>query len=113
MPNLNSFLNADVDVGAIDDSLLTQLPKLLRQDHKHALHCILSNVGKYKDQKILFQLRNQANAKPQYNLHGYGHKRRKRLNKRRGLGKQYCSDRTEYYIVNGRNVDLRALSVVL
>lgn len=35
------------------------------------------------------------------------HKRRKRLNERRGLGKQYYSDRTEYYIVNGRNVDLR------
>lgn len=35
------------------------------------------------------------------------HKRRKRLNERRGLGKQYYSDRTEYYFVNGRNVDLR------
>ena len=74
MPNLNLFLNADVEVEASDTSLLMELPKLLRQDHKHALHCILSNVGKYKDQKILFQLRNQANAKPQYNPHGYGHK---------------------------------------
>ena len=74
MPNLNLFLNADVEVEASDTSLLTQMPIFLRHDHKHALHCILSNVGKYKDQKILFQLRNQANAKPQYNPHGYGHK---------------------------------------
>ena len=74
MPNLNLFLNANVEVEASDTSLLAQLPKLLRQDHKHALHCILSNVGKYKDQKILFKLRNQSNAKPQYNPHGYGHK---------------------------------------
>lgn len=74
MPNLNLFLSADVEVEAGDTSLLMELPKLLRQDHNDALHCILSNVGKYKDQKILFQLRNQANAKPQYNPHGYGHK---------------------------------------
>ena len=39
--------------------------------------------------------------------------RHRKLNERRGLGKQYYSDRTQYYIVNERNVDLRALSVVL
>lgn len=33
--------------------------------------------------------------------------RHRKLNERRGRGGQYYSDRTEYYIVNGRNVDLR------
>ena len=78
MPKLNLFLSADVDVEAhkikFNDSLLAPVPSLRTKAQRHALHCILSNVGKYKEQTILFSLRNQANELPQYNPHGYGQK---------------------------------------
>ena len=76
MPNLNLFLSADVDIDTDDisfnDSLLAPIPKLGTEKQRHALHCILSNIGKYKGQTILFSLRHQANELPQYNPHGYG-----------------------------------------
>jgi len=78
MPKLNLFLSADVDLEAhkikFNDSLLAPVPSLRTKAQRHALHCILSNVGKYKGQTILFSLRNQANELPQYNPHGYGQK---------------------------------------
>lgn len=76
MPKLNLFLSADVDLEVheikFNESLLAPIPRTKKQ--QHALHCILSNVGKYKSQTILFSLRNQANELPQYNPHGYGQK---------------------------------------
>ncbi len=78
MPKLNLFLSADVDLEAhkikFNNSLLAPVPSLRTKAQRHALHCILSNVGKYKGQTILFSLRNQANELPQYNPHGYGQK---------------------------------------
>ena len=78
MPKLNLFLSADVEIEAqkikFNDSLLAPVPSLKTKAQRHALHCILSNVGKYKGQTILFSLRNQANELPQYNPHGYGYK---------------------------------------
>ena len=78
MSKLNLFLSADVDLEAhkikFNNSLLAPVPSLRTKAQRHALHCILSNVGKYKGQTILFSLRNQANELPQYNPHGYGHK---------------------------------------
>ena len=78
MPKLNLFLSADVEVEAhkikFNDSLLAPVPSLRTKAQRHAFHCILSNVGKYKGQTILFSLRNQANELPQYNPHGYGYK---------------------------------------
>jgi hypothetical protein len=78
MPKLNLFLSADVEIEAhkikFNDSLLAPVPSLRTKAQRHALHCILSNVGKYKGQTILFSLRNQANEPPQYNPHGYGQK---------------------------------------
>jgi hypothetical protein len=78
MPKLNLFLSADVEIEAhkikFNDSLLAPVPSLRTKAQRHALHCILSNVGKYKGQTILFSLRNQANELPQYNPHGYGQK---------------------------------------
>ena len=74
MPNLNLFLSADVDIDAdnisFNDSLLAPIPTLRTKAQRHALHCILSNVGKYKGQKILFSMGNRANELPQYNPHG-------------------------------------------
>jgi hypothetical protein len=76
MPKLNLFLSADVELEAhkikFNESLLAPIPRTKKQ--QHALHCILSNVGKYKGQTILFSLRNQANEARQYNPHGYGQK---------------------------------------
>lgn len=78
MPKLNLFLSADVELEAhkikFNDSLLAPVPSLRTKAQLHALHCILSNVGKYKGQTILFSLRNQANELPQYNPYGYGQK---------------------------------------
>ena len=78
MPNLNLFLSADVDIDAdnisFNDSLLAPIPTLRTKAQRHALHCILSNVGKYKGQTILFSMGNRANGLPQYNPHGYGGK---------------------------------------
>jgi hypothetical protein len=78
MPKLNLFLSADVEVEPsniiFNQSLLAPEPTLRTQAQRKALHCILSNVGKYKTQPILFNMRNQANAPEQYNPHGYGHK---------------------------------------
>ncbi len=78
MSKLNLFLSADVDLEAhkikFNNSLLAPVPSLRTKAQRHALHCILSNVGKYKGQTILFSLRNQANELPQYNPHGYGQK---------------------------------------
>ena len=78
MPNLNLFLSADVDIDTDDisfnDSLLAPIPTLRTTAQRHALHCILSNVGKYKGQTILFSMGNRANELPQYNPHGYGRK---------------------------------------
>ncbi len=78
MPKLNLFLSADVEVEPsniiFNQSLLAPEPTLRTKTQRKALHCILSNVGKYKTQPILFNMRNQANAPEQYNPHGYGHK---------------------------------------
>ena len=78
MSKLNLFLSADVDLEAhkikFNDSPLAPVPSLRTKAQRHALHCILSNVGKYKGHTILFSLRNQANELPQYNPHGYGQK---------------------------------------
>ena len=78
MPKLNLFLSADVEVEPsniiFNQSLLAPEPPLRTKRQREALHCILSNVGKYKTQPILFNMRNQANAPEQYNPHGYGHK---------------------------------------
>ena len=78
MPKLNLFLSADVEVEPsniiFNQSLLAPEPTLRTKAQRKALHCILSNVGKYKTQPILFNMRNQANAPEQYNPHGYGHK---------------------------------------
>ena len=78
MPNLNLFLSADVDMDTDDisfnDSSLAPIPTLRTTAQRHALHCILSNVGKYKGQTILFSMGNRANELPQYNPHGYGRK---------------------------------------
>ena len=57
-----------------NQSLLAPEPILRNKAQRKALHCILSNVGKYKTRPILFNMRNQANAPDQYNRHGYGHK---------------------------------------
>jgi len=78
MPKLNLFLSADVEVEPsniiFNQSLLAPEPTLRTKAQRKAFHCILSNVGKYKSQPILFNMRNQANAPEQYNPHGYGHK---------------------------------------
>ena len=78
MPRLNLFLNADValdtDQILFNQSLLAPEPKLGTKAQRKALHCILSNVGKYNSQPLLYSTRNQANPPEQYNPHGYGHK---------------------------------------
>ena len=78
MPKLNLFLSADVEVEPsniiFNQSLLAPEPPLRTKRQREALHCILSNVGKYKTQPILFNMRNQANAPEQYNPHGYVYK---------------------------------------
>ena len=78
MPFLNLFLDAHVKIRPSDpDFETTSIAKELQlrtAKQKHALHCVLSNVGKYKNQSILFNLRNQANPPSEYNPHGYGHK---------------------------------------
>ena len=78
MPKLNLFLNADValdtDQILFNQSLLAPEPKLGTKAQRKALHCILSNVGKYRSQPLLYSTRNQANPPEQNNLYGYGHK---------------------------------------
>ena len=79
MPRLNLFffLNADVALDTdqiLNQSLLAPEPKLRTKAQRKALHCILSNVGKYRSQPLLYSTRNQANPPEQYNPHGYGHK---------------------------------------
>ena len=78
MPRLNLFLNADVALDTekilFNQSLLAPEPKLGTKAQRKALHCILSNVGKYNSQPLLYSTRNQANPPEQYNPHGYGHK---------------------------------------
>ena len=78
MPRLNLFLNADValdtDQILFNQSLLAPEPKLGTKAQRKALHCILSNVGRYRSQPLLYSIRNQANPPEQYNPHGYGHK---------------------------------------
>ena len=78
MPKLNLFLNAnvalDTDRILFNQSLLAPEPKLGTKAQRKALHCILSNVGKYRSQPLLYSTRNQANPPEQYNPHGYGHK---------------------------------------
>ena len=78
MPRLNLFLNADValdtDQILFNQSLLAPEPKLGTKAQRKALHCILSNVAKYRSQPLLYSTRNQANPPEQYNPHGYGHK---------------------------------------
>lgn len=78
MPKLNLFLSADAEVEPsniiFNQSVLAPEPALRTKAQRKALHCILSNVGKYKTQSILFNMRNQANAPEQYNPYGYGHK---------------------------------------
>ena len=74
MPKLSLLLNVSVDLDItnipFNQSLLAPEPKLGTK----AQHCILSNVGKYKSQPLLYSTRNQANPPEQYNPHGYGHK---------------------------------------
>ena len=78
MPKLSLLLNAlvDLDIANIpfNQSLLAPEPKLGTKAQRMALHCILSNVGKYNSQPLLYSTRNQANPPEQYNPHGYGHK---------------------------------------
>ena len=78
MPGLNLLLNAAVDLNTdkivFNNSLLAARPKLSTKAHRKELHCILSNIGKYKSQSLLFSARNQANPPEQYSPHGYGHK---------------------------------------
>ena len=78
MPRLNLFLDAPVELDheaiSFNDSLLAPVPKLGTKKQRQALHCILSNVGRYGRQPLFFHMRNQANPPPQYNPHGYGHK---------------------------------------
>lgn len=78
MPRLNLFLNADValdtDQILFNQFLLAPEPKLGTKAQRKALHCILSNVGKYRSQPLLYSTRNQANPPEQYNPYGYGHK---------------------------------------
>jgi len=78
MPRLNLFLNADValdtDQILFNQSLLAPEPKLGTKAQRKALHCILSNVSRYRSQPLLYSIRNQANPPEQYNPHGYGHK---------------------------------------
>ena len=78
MPRLNLFLNAPVELDheaiSFNDSLLGPVPKLGTETQRQALHCILSNVGRYGRQPLFFHIRNQANPPPQYNPHGYGQK---------------------------------------
>jgi hypothetical protein len=78
MPFLNLFLDADVEIKPSDPdfetSLIAKELQLRTKKQKHALHCVLSNIGKYRSQPILFNLRNQANPPSEYNPHGYGHK---------------------------------------
>jgi len=54
MPKLNLFLSADVEVEPsniiFNQSLLAPEPTLRTKAQRKALHCILSNVGKYKSQ---------------------------------------------------------------
>ncbi len=78
MPKLNLFLSSsaelDTDSIVFNESLLALEPTLGTKAQRNALHCILSNVGKYKNQPLLFSIRNQANPPKQYNPHSYGHK---------------------------------------
>ena len=78
MPKLNLFLSSsaelDTDSIVFNDSLLALEPTLGTKTQRNAFHCILSNVGKYKNQPLLFSIRNQANPPAQYNPHSYGHK---------------------------------------
>ena len=78
MPRLNLFLNADVALDTdrilFNQSLLAPEPKLGTKAQRKALHCILSNVGKYRSQPLLYSTRNQAKPPEQYNSNGYGHK---------------------------------------
>ena len=62
MPRLNLFLNADVALDTVqilfNQSLLAPEPTLGTKAQRKALHCILSNVGKYKSQPLLYSIKN-------------------------------------------------------
>tara|TARA_B110001450_G_scaffold104142_1_gene98614 strand:- start:834 stop:2066 length:1233 start_codon:yes stop_codon:yes gene_type:complete len=78
MPNLNLHLEPNQELNPdkimyLGESLTSSLG-LLRKAQKKALVCILCNVAKYKDTKILFSMRNEANAPEQYNPFGLGNK---------------------------------------
>ena len=53
---------------------LTTVLGILRKAQKNALVCVLCNIAKYKGTKILFSMRNEANAPEQYNPFGLGNK---------------------------------------
>jgi hypothetical protein len=53
---------------------LTTVLGILRKAQKNALVCVLCNIAKYKCTKILFSMRNEANAPEQYNPFGLGNK---------------------------------------
>ena len=78
MPNLNLHLEPKQEINPdkimyLGESLASSLG-LLRKAQKKALVCILCNVAKYKGTKILFSMRNEANAPEQYNPFGLGNK---------------------------------------
>ncbi len=78
MPNLNLHLEPNQELNPdkimyLGESLTSSLG-LLRKAQKKALVCILCNVAKYKGTKILFSMRNEANAPEQYNPFGLGNK---------------------------------------
>jgi len=78
MPKLNLFLDADARNRVTDEgfdlSVFGSERVAKTKAQRLALHCILSNIAKYKFNSILFEVGNRANPHPQYNPHGYGHK---------------------------------------
>lgn len=78
MPNLNLHLEPNQELNPdkimCRGESLTSVLGILRKAQKKALVCILCNVAKYKSTKILFSVRNEANAPEQYNPFGLGNK---------------------------------------
>ena len=78
MSNLNLHLEPNQDLNP--DKImyrgkpLTTVLGILRKAQKNALVCVLCNIAKYKGTKILFSMRNEANAPVQYNPFGLGNK---------------------------------------
>jgi hypothetical protein len=74
MPKLNLFLDADTRNKVTDEDFDLSVfgPERVGKTkaQRLALHCILSNIAKYKFNSILFEVGNRANPHPQYNPHG-------------------------------------------